>query len=60
MGEMNQSIASEFNYVYDAAKYSKTPLEARIDLHDTDKALNEKDNQEMITPQCNYEPSKML
>ena len=55
--EMNQSIASEFNYIYDSTKYAKTPLEIKIDLFDADNALKDSD---LITPQGNLEPSKML
>ena len=41
MGDMNQSIASEFNYIYYSTKYAKTPLEVKIDLFDTENALKE-------------------
>ena len=42
MGDVNQSIASEFNYFFDATKYATAPKQAeRIELPDTEKALKE-------------------
>ena len=51
LNDLNQSIASEYNYVYDAYKYSrKTPLDTRADLHDSTKLLFEKDFKLLVTP----------
>ena len=57
MGDtLNQSIASEFNYTYDASKYvKKTPGQLiRMDLPDTAKALKEV----QCSPKENYELSQ--
>ena len=51
INDLNQSIASEYNYVYDAYKYNrKTPLDTRVDLQESTKQLFEKDFKLLLTP----------